>query len=97
MGGGDPLPVRRIDAGSHVGAAIADRVVLFSRTGMPVAEPVSFEVTGAEPVKVLVTGLCAGAWRLSGPESAEFGVTAEGGEVYFTGSSGAYVLTRSHE
>lgn len=93
--------VRRIDADSHVGVAIADRVVVFRKDATTQSEAFTLTIPTPEngqssKVKVLVCDLAAGAWKvLQNGKSVEKGtVTAENGTLYVTLPAGEYTITK---
>lgn len=93
------LPVARIDAEKMVGAAIADRVVLFSRDGQPLKGGVKFEIPASSPekVKVLVTDLIPGTWQIWKDGKMLIPLlpaNSEDGALYFEAAPGSYELRR---
>ena len=92
------LPVQRIDGDMVVGAAVADRVVMFSRSGESLAGSFAFEIpkSAGKNVKVLVTDLVPGKWTiLNGKKVLEKALVDSGsGSLYFTAAPGKYTLTR---
>ena len=92
------LPVQRIDGDMVVGAAVADRVVMFSRSGESLAGSFTFEIpkSAGKNVKVLVTDLVPGNWTiLNGKKVLEKALVDSGsGSLYFTAAPGKYTLTR---
>ncbi len=91
--GPEPLAPQLLDQGEMVGAAIADRVVFFSRTTARLDGPVRVELPGADiEWGVLVTGLSAGHWNVEGPASLDLDATDEGGCAYFRAPAGSYTL-----
>ena len=96
--GQNVLPeVEKIENGDLVGARIADRVVLFHRSGERTGKPVSFSVDGAGQFKFLVTDLASGTWQVQ-LDGLVFvpalPVTAEAGILFFEGPPGKYRLLR---
>jgi heparin/heparan-sulfate lyase len=93
---GGALAVERIEAGTHVGARLGDRVVLFGKKREREASPVTFGFDGAGPFKILVSGLAAGSWGVErdGRTVGTASVTSEEGVAYFEGAPGRYRLAR---
>lgn len=94
------LPTRAIDAPTLAGVKIKDRVVLFSKSGMPLGGLVTVELPAqSASMQVLVTDLQEGVWTVSkrgmgSPIVDE--VSADGGTLYFVASGGGlYDLRRS--
>jgi len=85
--------VSLVDAGSHVGAAVLDRMVLFGRDG-GLLSGAAFEVPGSGPMKVLVCDLEAGWWDVTrgGETVATLLATPEGTCIYFQGEPGSYTV-----
>jgi len=96
--GQDALPeVQKIESGNLVGARVADRVVLFNRTGQRADKPVSFSVEGAEQFKILVTDLAPGTWQVRHEGrvlAPALTVTDDAGILFFEGPPGKYRLLR---
>lgn len=93
------LPVRRIDADKVVGAAVSDRVVLFSRDSRQLSDSFSFEIPKAagKQVKVLLTDLAEGSWNIikdGKPFKRNVAVSPDAGTIYFTGAPGRYTVER---
>ncbi|WP_172251392.1 heparin/heparin-sulfate lyase HepB [Saccharibacillus deserti] len=97
--GPDPLAVEMIDLDSMVGAKIADRVALFSKSGDRLSGTVTLKIPGSEDyLQYVVTDLKAGYWSVKreGAASAEqIEVTEDGGVLSFNGAPGTYVLEHS--
>ena len=93
-----PLPVQRIDAEKVVGAAIAERVVFFSRDSRQLTGTFTFEIpkTSGKKVKVLLTDLAEGKWTVRKGKNAVKAdkVSAEAGTLYFEAASGKYVVSK---
>jgi len=93
-----PLTVRNVQSDKMVGAMIADRVVLFSRTSDRQGEKITVTLEGKDKLKVLVTDLQPGIWQVgrSGQSAKDkFNVTDGGNSLYFEATGGEYTLTRS--
>ena len=93
------LPVRRIDADKVVGAAVSDRVVMFSRDSRQLSDSFSFEIPKAagKQVKILLTDLAEGSWNIIKDGKAfkrNVTVNPDTGTIYFTGSPGRYTVER---
>ena len=96
---GKMLPVRRIDADKVVGAAVSDRVVMFSRDSRQLSDSFSFEIPKAagKQVKILLTDLAEGSWNIIKDGKAfkrNVTVNPDTGTIYFTGSPGRYTVER---
>ncbi len=87
------LAVERIDAETHAGARLADRVVLFGKTRERTASAVSFRFSGGR-ARILVADLQAGAWTVEhdGKAAGAVTVSADEGVAYFQGDGGGYRL-----
>lgn len=93
------LPVRRIDADKVVGAAVSDRVVMFSRDSRQLSDSFFFEIpkVAGKQVKVLLTDLAEGSWNIikdGKPFKQDVVVSAETGTIYFSGAPGRYTVKR---
>ncbi len=94
-----PLPVSRIDADKVVGAFVADRMVMFSRSRQQLADGFTFEIpkSAGKSVKVLLTDLAEGDWTVlcgKKPLLKSAKVSAESGTLYFTAPPGKYTVIR---
>jgi hypothetical protein len=89
-----PLDAVLIKSSTHIGIAIADRIVLFGLDTARTKTKVSFSFNGPGEAEITIADLEAGEWEISGPESGSVQVTAEGGIAVFTGKPGAYTFTR---
>jgi hypothetical protein len=94
------LPTTAIASPLLAGVQIKDRVVLFSRSGMPLGGTITVELPAqSASMQVLVTDLQAGSWTVrkrgtGGPIEDE--VNAEAGTLYFVASGGGlYDLQRN--
>jgi heparin/heparan-sulfate lyase len=95
-GGPEPLVPRLLDQGEMVGAAIADRVVFFGKTGARLVGPVSLQLPDtAGDWGCMVADLSPGHWSVEGPARFALEVTDEGACLYFRGPAGKYALTRT--
>ncbi|MFD2329881.1 heparin/heparin-sulfate lyase HepB [Cohnella sp. GCM10020058] len=99
-GGPAPLTTEAIDSATMTGVLIADRAVLFAKSGESIASSASFELpVGADDVRVLVTDLSPGYWTVvrSGETAAvQYEVKEEDGTLYFEGGeAGEYTLTHA--
>lgn len=93
-----PLPVRKLETATHVGALIADRVVVLAKARDRTSKPVSFSFAAAPaPAKfqILIADLTAGKWRVECDDRVigTFTAGADAGTIYFTGPAGAYRVT----
>lgn len=87
----------KIETEQLVGTRIADRVVLFSKSGDQLQEEITFTVSGLQDeLKYLVTDLRAGEWQLTGSSGLSLEATEDGGAVYFSGQPGTYTLRYAH-
>ncbi|SDD41827.1 Heparinase II/III-like protein [Paenibacillus sp. UNCCL117] len=97
-GGTEPLAVERIEAGSMEGAKLADRVVLFSKSGERLSGKLELDAPGAGTLQYVIADLKEGLWRIEGGAAASDGVvTKEGGVLAFSGHAGKYTLTYAGE
>lgn len=90
-----PLAVSAIDSERMVGAAIADSVVLFSKSGDRETGALTFSVPGnQQSLQFVVADLSPGTWHIAGGGGETYGeVSEEGGVLYFHGAPGVYALT----
>ncbi|MCL6605047.1 MAG: discoidin domain-containing protein [Paenibacillus sp.] len=99
VGGPTALPTEMVDSGDMVGAKIADRIALFSKSGDRLNGPVTLDITGDEDhLQYVVTDLAAGYWtveRDGQTADSQILVSEEGGVLSFNGPSGTYKLTWS--
>jgi hypothetical protein len=86
------LDAALIDLPTHIGVAIADRIVLFGKDTVRTRTKVSFSFSGSSEAEITIADLEAGEWEISGPENGSVHVTAEGGIAMFTGKPGTYTL-----
>ncbi|MGX9729188.1 heparinase II/III domain-containing protein [Janthinobacterium aestuarii] len=93
------LPTTAIDSALLAGVKIQDRVVLFSKSGLPLGGTVTVELPAhSASMQVLVADLQAGSWKVSkrgtdGPIEDE--VSDGGGTLYFVANGGGvYDLQR---
>lgn len=89
-----PLPVTHIDLDRLEGAALKDRVVLFSKTGERLGGALEIAFGGTGLLQVLVADLAAGTWQVAGPVRTRAEVSEEAGVLYFRGPAGTYRLSR---
>ncbi len=96
------LPVTRLDAGDHTGCALAGPattwVVLLRRDGHRGDQPVTLNVPGRWPARVLVADLTPGRWvarRTGGSEVVPIDVTEAAGAAWFEGPAGTWTLSPS--
>jgi heparin/heparan-sulfate lyase len=93
------LPVERFDAGPLVGcrvaAADADWFVLFPSGDSRLQEALAIEVPGKRKCRILVCGLKAGTWTVTGPgtEPRVGDVDDERGTAWLEGPAGHWTLT----
>lgn len=92
------LPVERVDGDAVVGAVVGDRAVMFSRDSRRLEEGFSFCIpeSAGDKVKVLLTDLAAGNWKVLKGKEVVFGAeaSAESGTLYFDAAPGRYELIR---
>ena len=91
-----PLPVMKIDGEKVVGALVADRLVMFSRSGQSLAEGFTFEIpkSAGKQVKVLLTDLQAREWTIRNGKKCVCKATAHSdeGTLYVTLAPGKYTI-----
>ncbi|KGE17064.1 heparin/heparin-sulfate lyase HepB [Paenibacillus wynnii] len=99
VGGPTPLAAEMVDSGDMVGAKIADRVALFSKSGDRLNGTVTLNISGDEDhLQYVVTDLVAGYWtveRDGQTADSQLLVSEEGGVLSFNGPPGTYKLTWS--
>jgi hypothetical protein len=98
VGGPSPLETEKVEAGGMVGAKIADRVVLFSKSGDRLNGSLALPDLGEEDhLMYVVTDVSAGYWAVerAGAAPTQIQVTEEGGVLSFNGPADAYTLTWS--
>ena len=99
VGGPAPLVAKMVDSGDMVGAKIADRVALFSKSGDRLNGPVTLDISGDEDLlQYVVTDLAAGYWTVESAgqtADSQLRVSEEGGVLSFNGPPGIYKLTWS--
>ena len=88
------LPVMKVEGEDFVGAAISDRLVLFSKEMQNISKKVRFEVPDIiGKYKVLITGLNTGEWMiLTQGKKQRITVSKEAGTLYLPLGGGKYVL-----
>lgn len=94
---GQALPVDRLDSQEMVGVRLADRAVLFSRTGERANRPLAFALRGSGPLKCLVSDLAEGnwqVWRDGRIVHPAIPVSGDAGTLYLEGPAGNYSLRR---
>lgn len=91
----EPLASEMIEALTHTGVKIADRVVLFGKEKDRVSSEVSFTVSGEGNYKYTVADLTDGTWQVKkdGVDFVQIVATKDGGVGSFEGTSGNYTLT----
>lgn len=99
-GGPAPLAVTRIDAGVMEGAKIADRVVMFSKSGDRLKGSITLPDIGTETTnfKYVVTDVAAGHWKVQKVSQSTWTpitVSEEGGALSFNGPAEQHTLTWS--
>ena len=98
VNGPDPLVTEMVEAGDMVGAKIADRVVLFSKSGDRLKGSITLPDYGDEDnLNYVVTDLAVGFWSIerAGQATKQISVTEEGGALSFNGPAESYTLTWS--
>ena len=96
-GGPLPLSALKLNFDQLAGTKIADRVVLFSKTGENPGDKLNFTLTGNGTLKVLIADLKQGFWKVekSGETAkVQYPVDKDGGALYFYGIAGKYTLSR---
>ncbi len=89
--------VTRVEGERVIGFRLADRAVLFSKTGERLDREVSFVIEGEDALKVLVTDLTAGTWQVwrNGEVFAPaVPVASEAGVLYLEAKAGTFDLRR---
>lgn len=91
-----PLTAKNIVSEKLAGTEIADRVVLFSKSGEKLTDRFDLKLSGTGNLKILIADLKEGYWKVTGPDVSgkEYQVTQEGGVLYFQGKAGKYSFSR---
>ncbi|MFS4467485.1 T9SS type A sorting domain-containing protein [Maribacter sp. 2210JD10-5] len=97
--GGENLEVSQVSSDKMVGARIANRVVMFSKSGnAESSQRVILLPKNSDELKFLVTDLEPGSYDVFGEENLTGLVASEEeGTIYFTGPSGNYTIVPSGE
>lgn len=90
----EPLAVSKIEAETHIGAKIADRVVLFGKQKERVSSDISFAFEGDGTFEITVADLQKGIWQVNrnGAKLCDSIVTEEGGIAVINADAGSYEL-----
>jgi hypothetical protein len=97
---GRTFPVERIDAGPMVGCRIdgpkCDWVVMFRRDSHRTNMPVSLELPGQQPCRILLTDLEQGNWQAirSGGDPVSLQVSNETGAAWLQGKGGNWHVAK---
>lgn len=94
--GVEPLPVAYTESAVSYVVSIADRVVSMSKRDDMIAEKFNLKVSAKGKSQILLTGLKAGSWNVSGGDARikVNAVVAEGkNTLFFEGGNGNYVIT----
>ena len=97
---GRTFPVERIEAGPMVGCRIGgpkcDWIVLFRRDSHCGNTPVSVDVPGRQPCRILLTDLDSGPWQAirSGEETVSLQVSNETAAAWFQGNGGKWRIAK---
>lgn len=91
--------VESLDSDSLVGGLIADRAVLFSRSGelLEASSKLNLPASASKKTKVLVTDLAEGDWcvkKNGKPLIKKISASAESHSIYFTVGAGEYVIEK---
>ena len=87
------LPVVKMETETMTGLQIADRIVLFAKSGFAGNAPITLNIKGAGTFKVLITDLESGNWEITGPHSPDL-VRVDSNLVYFQATAGNYLITK---
>lgn len=90
-GGPSPLMVSGLNSNELAGASIADRIVLFSKTGDRIGGSFQVALEGKGKLKTLIVDLKEGYWKIgrTGEKSKVYPVD-KSGVLYFHGKPGDY-------
>lgn len=91
------LVVEKIEIKKLVGTKIGDRMVLFSKNGDLISEPIELELLGSSTSKVFIADLIAGNWkvkRIDKTNSLVITVTDNKNLLYFNGDKGTWLITK---
>jgi len=94
-----PLESEYIDADTHAGVKIKDRVAILAKSETRSARNVTFTVEGSEEkLHYMIDGLKEGTWSIlcNGREIAKKEAGERGGTVNFEAAPGTYTLTYAH-
>lgn len=97
---GQALAVERVDAGPFVGCRLkgtdSDWVVLFRRDCQRTGGPISLQLGGERPLRMLVTGLESGDWHAenSGGPTLRIPVSRDAGAAWWEGPPGQWRLSK---
>jgi len=91
----EPLETTLIEAETHTGVKIKDRVVMFGKTKERIFDKVTFGFDGEETYEISIADLKAGTWKveLNGEELTRSTATEDGGLLVFNGIGGLYTVT----
>ena len=88
------LSVKKIVTEEMVGARIYNRIVLFSKNGDAVEQPIKLTIKGKQPVKVLITDVKTGKWQITHEKKTISFVNSADGCLYFMALPGEYRITK---
>lgn len=96
-GGPVPLTAEKIEAGKLIGTRIADRIVLFSKDGELIDEPVKIKISGKGTFKVLLTDVKEGDWKIKCLTNSKYSIPEINNDkqlLYFNAKRGEYLISR---
>jgi hypothetical protein len=98
-GGPDnPLEIEKIETEKLLGIKINDRLVLFSRNGELVNEPIKLKITGASNYKVMIADMKEAIWSvrcLTNKKSPLVTLKCDNQVLYFDAKKGEYFITKN--
>ncbi|MFS4467483.1 heparinase II/III family protein [Maribacter sp. 2210JD10-5] len=94
--GTEALSTKTVETEQHIGVQIYDRMVLFAKDGNRLTESFDLKVeTSEKELKVLITDIKAGKWKITGDAISEaYTVSEEAGVLYAVLPVGSYRVVR---
>lgn len=96
-GSAAPLAVEKVETPELIGTTLANRIVLFSKTGDLLISPFSLTISSAKPVEVMITDVSGGPWKITAPAARKkppLLVQSSQGVIYFTAEKGEYRFSK---
>ena len=87
--------VKKITATNVLGTQVGNWAAIFSANSHELTKSITFNVDATNPVKVFVSDLAAGTWKVTnGTTSTTYTVTTEKHSLYFTATSAKCTITK---